>query len=198
MHDPHITTHSNATASRRAGLPRLRTLLVATAIVASLAAFAAHASPKAHEGCGHRAAAAHDGGGLHAMGPRLNGRMLERIGASAEQREQIGRIMASARADLKAGREQGMALRDQAAALFARPEVDAAALEALRKDMLQRQDQASQRMTQAMLEAARVLTPEQRLKLTEAMKASPGKGGHHHGPERRRGEHGQHGERKSS
>lgn len=114
------------------------------------------------------------------MAPRMSGRLLERIGASAEQREQIRKIMETARGDMKARHAEGKALRDKAMALFTQPDVDAAAVEALRKDMLQRHDQASQRMTQAMLEAAKVLTPEQRAKLAEAMKSRQGKGGHGH------------------
>jgi protein CpxP len=133
--------------------------------------------------------------------------MLERIGASAEQREQIRKIMQSARGDMKARRDEGKALRDKAAALFAQPTIDAAAVESLRQEMVQRHDQASKRMTQAMLEAAQVLTPEQRTKLAEAMKERRArKDGHRHGGEKGHGaeggpghgHHGKEGERKAS
>ena len=52
----------------------------------------------------------------------------------------------------------------------AAPNVDAAAAESLRQQMLQQHDQASRRMLQAMLDVSKVLTPEQRVKLGERMK----------------------------
>ena len=47
-----------------------------------------------HGDCGHRSAAAHRHGGGDGMAPRMSGRMLERIGASAEQRGQMRQIIA--------------------------------------------------------------------------------------------------------
>lgn len=187
MHDTTHNQGSPSTARRpsRLRLTPLRTLLASVAVVAGLAAVAAQASPMGKDGhgdCGHRSAAAHRHGGGDGMAPRMSGRMLERIGASAEQRDQIRQIMEAARGDMKARRDEGKALRDKAAALFSQPDVDVAAVESLRKEMLQRHDQASQRMTQAMLEAAKVLTPEQRAKLAEAMKERGGKGMHRRGP----------------
>jgi Spy/CpxP family protein refolding chaperone len=189
-------------------LTPLRTLLASAVVVAGLAAVAVQAAPSTQGECGHRAAAAHHrDSGPDGMAPRMQGRMLERIGASAEQREQIRKIMTSARGDMKARRDEGKALRDKAAALFAQPTIDAAAVESLRQEMVQRHDQASQRMTQAMLEAAQVLTPEQRTKLAEAMKERRArKGGHRHGGDKGHGaeggpghgHHGKEGERKAS
>jgi protein CpxP len=49
--------------------------------------------------------------------------------------------------------------------LYAQPKQDPAAIEALRKQMLARRDQVTKRMNVAMLEAAKVLTPEQRQQL---------------------------------
>jgi Spy/CpxP family protein refolding chaperone len=53
---------------------------------------------------------------------------------------------------------------------FTAPTVDAAAVEQVRQQMLQQHDQMSRRMTQAMLDVARVLTPEQRAKIGERMR----------------------------
>jgi Spy/CpxP family protein refolding chaperone len=53
---------------------------------------------------------------------------------------------------------------------FTAPNLDPAAVEQLRQQMLQQHDQMSRRMTQAMLDAARVLTPEQRARLGERMR----------------------------
>jgi Spy/CpxP family protein refolding chaperone len=55
-------------------------------------------------------------------------------------------------------------------ALFTQPVVDANAVEALRAQQMQRHDQASRRITQAMIEVSRVLTPDQRKQLAERMK----------------------------
>jgi Spy/CpxP family protein refolding chaperone len=99
-------------------------------------------------------------------GPRAE-RMLEAAGASAEQRAQIKQIMDAARADLQAQRESGRALHEQMRQLFTQPTVDANVAEALRQQQLARHDAASKRMMQAMIDASRVLTPEQRAKLAE-------------------------------
>lgn len=107
-------------------------------------------------------------GGMGGMmgGPRAE-RMLEAVGASAEQRAQIRQIMDAARADLQAQRESGRALHEQMRQLFTQPTVDANAAEALRQQQLAQHDVASKRMMQAMLEVSRVLTPEQRAKLAD-------------------------------
>lgn len=135
----------------------------------------AHAQGAMH-GAGH-AHALHGPGGMHAMHGRMHGgdgtgmemrgfeRMLDRVQATPEQRTQIRKIMESARADVRAGREAGRAERGKLAELLARPEIDAAAVEAARQQLVARHDAASKRMTQALVEAGRVLTPEQREKL---------------------------------
>ena len=64
----------------------------------------------------------------------------------------------------------GQTLRQQALTLFAAPTIDAAAIEALRVQMQAQHEQVSKRMSQAMVDSARVLTPEQRAKFAERMK----------------------------
>lgn len=116
------------------------------------------------------------GAGGHGMfmGPPLMGRgldhLLDGVNATDAQRTQIKQIAAAAAADLKAQREAGKALHEQALTLFTQPTVDANAAEALRQQMLARHDQASKRMLQAMLDISRVLTPEQRQQLAQKMK----------------------------
>ena len=115
-----------------------------------------------------------DGGhGMHGgrHGARMMERMLDDVKASDAQRTQIRQIWEAARADLKSQREAGRALREQQMALFAQPTVDANAVEALRQKMLAQHDQTSKRISQAMLDASRVLTPEQRQQLVERMKS---------------------------
>ena len=104
-------------------------------------------------------------------GPMLGGphadRMLDAVNATAEQRAQVKQIMDAARTDLSAQREAGRALHDQMRQLFAQPTVDARAAETLRQQQLVQHDATSKRMMQAMLDVSRVLTPEQRAKLSE-------------------------------
>ena len=117
----------------------------------------------------------HGGGGMHGGGPgmgmMMGGRGLERmldgVNASAEQRTQIKAIAERTMADMKAQRETGKGTREQMMKLFAQPTVDANAVEALRAQKMQQHDQSSRRMTQAMLEVSRVLTPEQRKQLAD-------------------------------
>jgi len=119
----------------------------------------------------------HDGmhGGMMFRGsPEHMGRMIDHmldgLGASDAQRSQIKQIAASAAADLKAQGEGGRALRQRAMQAFTAPTLDAAAVEQVRQQMAQQHDQMSRRMTQAMLDVARVLTPEQRTRLGERMR----------------------------
>jgi len=101
---------------------------------------------------------------------RMIDRMLDGLNASDAQRSQIKQIAAGAAADLKAQREAGRGLHQRAMQAFAAPTVDAAAVEQVRLQMLQQHDQMSRRVTQAMLDVARVLTPEQRARLGERMR----------------------------
>ena len=122
--------------------------------------------PAAH----HGAMAATGGvGGLVMAHPRQLERLFDGIGATAEQRAQIRQIADAARAELRAQREAGAPLHDQAQTLFAQPTVDEAAVEALRRQMLARHDEASKRWMQALLDMSRVLTPEQRQALAERL-----------------------------
>lgn len=109
------------------------------------------------------------GGGGMMFGGRFGERVLDDIGATAEQRTQIRQILEAARNDLRSQRDAGRALHDQARQLFTQPTVDANAAEALRQQMMARHDQASRRMLQAMIDVSRVLTPEQRAKIGERM-----------------------------
>jgi periplasmic protein CpxP/Spy len=101
---------------------------------------------------------------------RMIDHMLDGLNASDAQRAQIKQIAVAAATDLKAQAQSGKALRQRAMQAFTAPTVDAAAVEQVRQQMLQQHDQMSRRMTQAMLDVARVLTPEQRARLGERMR----------------------------
>jgi periplasmic protein CpxP/Spy len=125
-------------------------------------------------GMHHGAGGGMAGGMMFRGSPEHMGRMIDHLldglNASDAQRGQIKQIAASAATDLKAQREAGRALRQRAMQAFTAPTVDAAAVEQVRQQMLQQHDQMSRRMTQAMLDVARVLTPEQRARLGERMR----------------------------
>jgi Spy/CpxP family protein refolding chaperone len=150
----------------------LGTLVVALAGTMAQTASAAPPGPMAGPGMaghGHPDAmmgAPGVGGMAH---PRQMERMLDSVNATPEQRAQIKQIADAARVDLKALHDAGRTLREQGQALFVQPTVDARALETLRLQMLAQHDQASKRMTQALLDVSRVLTPEQRKALADRM-----------------------------
>lgn len=113
-------------------------------------------------------------GGGHTMGggPLMGGmlpRMLERINATPEQRAQIQKILDANAADRGARREAARALREQAMVLFTQPTVDAREVEALRQKQLALHDDASKRMSAAMIQISGVLTLEQRKQMADYM-----------------------------
>jgi len=155
-----------ATATRRWPCA-LAALALGAAMLATVPTAQAHGGMGGMGGMGM-------GGAMHGMampfgayGGRGLERWLDRIDASAEQRTRIRAIADAARTDVQALHGQRRALADQALAAFARPEVDAAAAEALRQQMLRQHEQVSARMLQATLDIARVLTPAQRATLAE-------------------------------
>jgi protein CpxP len=109
------------------------------------------------------------GGSPERMGRRID-HMLDGLNASDAQRAQIKQIAAAAAADLKAQAQAGRALRQRGMQIFTAPTIDAAGAEQLRQQMLQQHDQMSKRVTQAMLDVARILTPEQRAKIGDRMR----------------------------
>ena len=163
------TTTTKASAPRTLG--RVRVLMFGT-LMAVLATWAmtSWAQPMGGHG-GH-----HEMGGGMMMGgsPERMGRMIDRmldgLNATDAQRSQIKTIVQAAATDLKSQREAHRALRQQGMQIFTAPNVDANAAETLRQQMLAQHDQVSRRMTQAMVDISRVLTPEQKAKIAEHLK----------------------------
>jgi periplasmic protein CpxP/Spy len=122
-----------------------------------------------HHGMGDEGGAMMFRGSPERIGRRID-RMLDGLNASDAQRSQIKQIAAAAAADMKSEAQAGRALRQRAMQAFTAPTIDAAAVEQVRQQMLQQHDRMSRRMTQAMLDIARVLTPEQRARLGERMR----------------------------
>ncbi len=183
--------NTRSTAAAFTTRPALR-LMGVTVLLALAAATAqtAQAQP-AGEPHGPRHGMRHGGPDMAMDSPRMVERMLDAVSASAEQRAQIKQLTDAARADMKAQHDSGRQLREQSAALFAQPTVDARAAEALRQQMLARHDQASKRQLQLMLDISRVLTPEQRKLLADRMVQRRAMMEKHHGAKGEKGERGQ-------
>lgn len=126
--------------------------------------------------------AMHHGGMMPFAGKGLE-RMLSHLDATAAQKEQIKKIRDAAAPDLQKLRDEGLALHEQGAKLWAEPKLDAAAAEQLRQKMTAHHEQMSKRMLQVLLDVGQVLTPEQRAKMAKHMQ------------NRRHGHRGDHGER---
>lgn len=92
-------------------------------------------------------------------------RALDAVGATADQKARIQAIARQAATDLKPLRAQTRTLHQQMAQLLAAPTIDARAVEGVRQQLLGAQDSASKRRVQARLDAAAVLTADQRAQL---------------------------------
>ncbi len=150
-------------------------LLVA---VAGLGAGQVHAQPAAPQHAAHHRMAP----GMGTPGMAIPERLLDEVGASAEQKSKLREIFKAAGDDLRSQREAGRSLHGQMLALMAAPQVDAAAAESLRQQQLARHDAVTKRSLQAMLDAQAVLTPEQRAKIAERMAARHNRMDHRHHP----------------
>ena len=156
-------------------------LFTLTALIGFIGAVSqiSHAAPGGHgamgghgdmAAMGDRGTGMDGGGHMGQMGQMGHmSRVLDRVGASAEQKAQIKTIMESAHNELKPVHAQMKLLRNQSTALFTQPAVDANAAEALRLQMQTLHGQISKRMLQAMVESSRVLTPDQRAKMADMM-----------------------------
>lgn len=155
--------------------------MAAGALTATAAAVAAapDAGQGRHDDVRSHHVAMH-GGGMHGgMGWRLGAdparvdrmvdRMLHGLDVTDDQAARIRGIARAAAQDLQGQREAHRSLHQQARQVWTQPTVDANAVEALRQQRMALMDQRSRRMSQAMLEISRVLTPEQRARLAERM-----------------------------
>lgn len=146
---------------------QIQNLLHVSTVAAALALGGVAAHAEAH-GVHHKGGpAAMADGGL--FGARMD-HMLDLVNATDAQRSQIDAIFKAARQDLSGQRDAGKKLHQQMATLYTAPNIDAAAIESVRAQMSAQREAAAKRMSQASIEAARVLTPEQRSKIGEVMK----------------------------
>lgn len=92
-------------------------------------------------------------------------RAFDAIDATAEQEKQIWAIIDGVRGEVRPMMRDFRDARQQVVALLSAPTVDAAAVEKLRAERIAAIDEASKKMSAAIVQAAGVLTPEQRAKL---------------------------------
>jgi periplasmic protein CpxP/Spy len=93
--------------------------------------------------------------------------VLSKVDATQEQKTRIKAIVQDAIKDLSQLREQHVKNRDAFVQALTQPSVDRAQLQQLRQAELQLAESASDRLVNAIADAADVLTPEQRGKLAE-------------------------------
>jgi Spy/CpxP family protein refolding chaperone len=107
-------------------------------------------------------------------------RILDRVGATQGQRDQIRAIWSGLRPQLRAERAQHRTLREQMVAALTAPTINAGDVERLRKQSMASADKMSALVTQGMVASAQVLTPEQRKLAQEEI--AKGGGRHRWGP----------------
>jgi Spy/CpxP family protein refolding chaperone len=109
-----------------------------------------------------RAAGPADDEAGEGMPMRRMERILDRVGATPEQRDRIRAIWSGLRPQLRAERAQRKGLRQQMVAALTAPAVNAGEVERLRKLSMANADKLSALFTQGMVASAQVLTPDQR------------------------------------
>jgi protein CpxP len=108
-------------------------------------------------------------GGMHAMMQVHLDKMLTAIDATPEQRERIKSILKTAMTSLGPVHERMAATHSELHRILTAPTIDRGALEQTRSNLMGDLDQASKTLTQAIGDAAEVLTPAQRTKLGTMM-----------------------------
>jgi protein CpxP len=115
------------------------------------------------------------GGAIEALVEAHADRMIRHlsieIDATAEQQDKLRAIVRGAIKDLLPVREKVMAARATARELLTQQTIDRAAVEKFRVDQIATHDAASKRLIQAVADAAEVLMPEQRRKISDMLSA---------------------------
>ena len=93
-------------------------------------------------------------------------RFASRVDATPEQQQKLIAIAKDAAKDIAPMREKLRSAGKQALEITSAPTIDRAAMERLRAEQVTLADSVSKRITQALADAADVLTPDQRQKVT--------------------------------
>ena len=172
---------------------RLRGIVIGAVAVVAVATTAVFADRALSQGYGFGPGSWHGGPFMH--GPFMHGpfargswdpaRIEERadrmvrhlaveVDATAEQQERLRGIVRSAVRDLVPMREKLQTGRQRVHDLLTQTTIDRAAIETFRSERMALADQASRRISQAIADAAAVLTPEQRRTIAERFHARRG------------------------
>lgn len=98
---------------------------------------------------------------------KMTSHLGKEVEATTEQRDKIAVIVKAAAKDLIPMRETMRDAHKQLRVLLTQPSVDRAAIETLRASQITNVDAMSKRMSATLTDAADVLTPEQRKKLSD-------------------------------
>lgn len=156
---------------RHVNRSRLKLLALLAAPLAAVAGGLTYAHQ--HRGSGHGCCG---GGGDHHAEAHLSrlADMLGKIGVSESQRVQIDAILRPAFANMKAAHDSHDAALGQFHELLLSPTVDRVRIESMRAEQFRQLDQATQEMAKAFVDAAEVLTPEQRTALAAEVRRHHG------------------------
>ena len=172
LQDPQSQPSSQAGLSSANPTPSRRRLfgVLAAGLAGVGASLAFHRSAHAHGGRWGR----HHGGPVDAetMGKRIDAMVayvLADVDATPEQKDKIATIAKAAANDLMPLRKQHQDARKQALELLSAPAIDRARFETLRVSQMQLGETATRRATQALLDVAETLTPQQRQQLAQKM-----------------------------
>ena len=108
-------------------------------------------------------------GAMHAQAMAHVQQMLDKVGATPEQKSRIEAILHAGFTSMGAMHGDMQATHTRLHQLLTAPTIDRQALEALRASQIASLDQASRKLVDSMADAAEVLTPAQRAKLGALM-----------------------------
>ena len=95
--------------------------------------------------------------------------VLSEVDATPEQQAQVSSILQSTARDVHALKDQHVSAHKQLHEILSAETIDRARLETVRADQIRLADEASQRFVSGLVDAAEVLTPEQRAALVARM-----------------------------
>jgi protein CpxP len=168
---PHAL-HAPVPRTRRGRTVLFATLIAATALITGAAVNKALSNPFGfgpgwHGARGHWGSVPLDPAMIEDRADRMVRHLAIEIDANNDQQEKLRGIMRSMLKDVLPARERAFAARRQARELLTATAIDRAAIEKLRVDQIALADTVSKRVTQALGDAAEVLSPEQRRKLSD-------------------------------
>lgn len=158
-----------------ARLPRRGRMILIVLFVVAAAGMAAFASSAFSQGFGHgfgppwhaRWGQTFDPAAIEDRTDRMVRHLSIEVDATAEQQERLRGIMRSAVRDILPLREKAVTSRQRGRELLTQTTIDRAAIETLRTEQMALADQATRRVSQALADAATVLSPEQRRKIAD-------------------------------